>query len=186
MQAQEFVKRVKGLLPPVEDFRAILQKNGFEEEGMNSLLKRYSLPQKNEGSYEKHDDPIIELVTNFDLFGFYVGAMGFEEEITFEAGKVIFGFFDSDTLSINPKTGQIELFSHDNEEQHLLDCATSSSQFLDAFFIATELFVKRIIYEVQPNDHELNQRYIEQCTLLAGGEDYEDFFTELLEMREFN
>lgn len=142
MQAQEFVKRVKEVFPPVEESVAIIR--------------------------------------------FYFSAMSFyfASELTYEDGRIIFGSLEAEPLSINVETGEIEMYSHENDE-YLLYCAASSAEFLDALFAATELYIKRMLDKVDPYDHELNQRYIELCTSLAGGEEYEDFFTELIGRRVF-
>lgn len=132
MTADEFVEKLARLAPSLESLRSY----GYSDSGGVEHRRLYFL-QKKPFEQPIYDDPLIQLISNYDTSNFDFGLTLGKRKWDFSPppGKVHVGAVEADILVINPDTGNVELLDHGHPERVLAKCAASGEQFLEALLL---------------------------------------------------
>ncbi|WP_410222191.1 hypothetical protein [Pedobacter sp.] len=124
MTAKEFVKAIASLKPTADE----LAQHGLEGFFIEYTLRQYDIKRK---SNAEHNDPLINLVINYDVSTLDVNNISFQDIEEDDENL----FFGSDTgpnmLALYKPSGRIVAYNLDTGEI-LFHCAENSEKFLDA------------------------------------------------------
>lgn len=172
MTAAEFVTALKEIPIDVDSLRNLGVSEKYIEDKINNFrLAKKVNTQLSEGYY---DNPILDLLTNYDCSYLKIGMIEFKDTIDTE-DYIFFGKFEIDDLAIHRISGEIVMFEL-GLDHILYYCSGSGERFLDAILIAAEFLNKRSVDDNLYQDEQLNIKMAEECGDAAGGEKYYDFY----------
>lgn len=172
MKVEDFILKLKANTPSIVNYI----NNGYSEKLAIKAVSTYNVEKtKGESNY---NDELLKLVDCFSAKNLEIGIVKFYENIIEADDYFIVGEVEADWLVVDKLTGitrVIELHSAEN----LWDCAANGSRFLDAV-----LEVKLYITKSSLDENLLNQKITclvaEECSTIAGGEQFLDFYKMLL------
>lgn len=183
MNALEFSERLLSFKPD-----EILLRSTCSNEYIEYLLSSYNLKKV---TNFPENDPVIDIVKNYDVSTFSVFTLYFLKEIVQCEEYIFFGEDEADYLAINQNSENIELINHDifdlygskmfegeKKDASMLKCAKNSDHFLDALMLAVK-FSK----EVNENtggfrgvSDNVRKELCESAIIAAGGDSYRVFW----------
>lgn len=172
MTAEEFVTALRKIPIEVD----LLRTRGLTDDDIKLLKGSYQATWKNKAiDVASTENPILELVLNYDCSQLRIGMIEFYETIKETEDSIFFGQFEIDELAINRISNEIVLFEL-GLDHIICYCASNGSNFLDAILIAAEFLNKRGVNKKMYNDEQLNIQMAEECGEAAGGEKYYGFY----------
>jgi hypothetical protein len=177
MKADKFVTQLRKVFVDVQAHKD----KGFSKEDIEKLLKSYYATGKPvlSSSVTFKEDPVLDLVQNYDATSLEIGMVTFLEKIEEERDYLSFGKFEIDDLVIKKSTGNI-LMLGEGKDHVLYPCAQNGDKFLDALLIAANFFEMRSMDDVLYEDQQLTCQLAIECSEIAGGVEYEDFYKMFL------
>ena len=171
MDAKEFVEKMNSIDPKIND------NAGFDDGFINEHLNIFKFYPKDQGV--KSDNPIVELLTNYDGSKVEIGMVNFVSELNEKGGYLFFGRFDADDLVIDKRTGKVQL--KESGQAHILcDCAENSALFLDAIYCSAMHMGQIPLGAEEDEDQALVCDKAMECSAKAGGEAYLTFYKMLM------
>jgi hypothetical protein len=128
---------------------------------------------------QKSDDPLIELVTKYDLSNVAIGMVSFSALNADRHGSTV-GRVEADHLLISCANNEVLVCDIAHSGHILWRCAKDSSAFLSALAVAAQ-HLGRCAWDVTYAENPANTRAVAtRCKELAGGSDYASFWMMLL------
>jgi hypothetical protein len=175
MNALEFVNSLKEI--PTKERLSQIEKQGLGQYFMEEYIGCYTFKKKDS---KKLNNPIEELVSNFDGSSVEIGMITFDIEPFENEDYFAFGRFEVDYLVISKRTGEIKLIDHEDVNNIMYDCASDSSSFLKAI-LAAAAFLDKLPYDDNlANDQKQICEMAGNCSRIAGGNKYNGFYKTLL------
>lgn len=176
MDAVLFVEKLKKYLPD----REVLSKLGYEEMPINAYDKIFNLRKLEIKKGLKATNEIAKLFREYEVNRLRFGDYSFLSEYEDYGDYSVF-CTSSNTFLIIDKLSEGEIHEIDYDEHAFVDyCAKNAECFLQALLVYYELLSKRILKIHTLSDNEVNEKYAEKCTELAGGQKYDSFFRGLI------
>lgn len=176
MEAIEFVKKL-GNVPSEYNINKLRKMNLSEEYLLEYVNNFKFFPNEDQN---KINDPIMDLVLNFNGIGVVIGMITFDIDPFEDQSYFYFGRFEVDYLAINKTNQTIELLEDGTNNHVLCKCAVNSSQFLDAIFEGACFLNDLSFYDNIGSDQNLICQVAHKCSELAGGKEYLGFYQLLL------
>ncbi len=168
MNADEFVERLRAIVPPIVELLASGQTREEAE-----TFRRSVVPEWRPGMTERVErNPILDLMCRCNLTAVGLGVVTFLESPVRSPGRIVFGKAEADWLVIDETTGVVKLVDHANQDYTICECAASSSSFLDALIAGME--------NKAPDSEGENMSVVDYCSFLAGGDKYREFYAQIL------
>lgn len=159
MNAKEFADKMNFIEPKIDDSAA------FDESFINQHLNIFKFYPKGQGI--KSDDPIVELLTNYEASNVEIGMINFISEPNEKGEYLFFGRFDADDLVIHKKTGRVQL--KEFGKAHILcDCAENSALFLDALYCSAMHLGQIPLGAEEEEDPAIVCDKARECSIKAG------------------
>ncbi len=114
-------------------------------------------------------DPIIKLLSEFDMEELTIGMITFNNELKEINGFWLFGKFEVDELAIDRSSKEIVMLE-ESTNRLLLDCALDSSHFLDAIIYIGKFLERSGVGENLYEDEDINLTIAEESARIAGGQ----------------
>ena len=171
MTAANFIDKVNTQKPSLQDFK---------DAGFDSLAE--ILFKRNQVSFlggPVSDNEIINLISNYDVSGFEVGNITFENKPVESRTHIFFGKEEA-LLAINKSDHQIVLLDHADLSFVIRHCAKDANHFLDALIVVWESYIVFLLNQGLAQDDSYRIKMVEKCAYLAGGENYKAFYNDLL------
>lgn len=173
MNSKDFIKGLALLMPDKEH----LQSAGYGEKEIERIAARFNIEPTR--VYKAEDDPIIDLLLNYQVDKLEIGMIHFQEELLENENYFLFGNFAGDALCIDKSNKNIVLIDEQTGDQ-LLFCASNSSTFLNAILFASNFLSEKIIKLDFGDDQAASCHYACQASTIAGGSEYLDFYKQLV------
>lgn len=183
MNALEFSERLLSFKPD-----EILLRSIGKIEIADRILSSYSLKKV---TNFPENDPVIDIVKNYDVSTFSVFTLYFLKEIVQCEEYIFFGEDEADYLAINQNSENIELINHDifdlygskmfegeKKDAIMLKCAKNSDHFLDALMVAAK-FQKEVNENIggfMGVSDNIRKELCESAIIVAGGNNYRVFW----------
>jgi hypothetical protein len=174
MNAVDFTNKIKKLTPSKEN----LVNSGFSNERAKEIIKHYFICNKDNQLEVKSE--IVKLLTNYDVSNVEIGMIRFQKDLIESNRYFYFARFELDYLANDKQTDEIVLIDYNSDEFVMCKCALNSSCFLDAVLFACEGLTLFLLDENISNNENYVKQLIEKCTLIAGGNEYFDFYQTFL------
>lgn len=173
MNAENFVMELEKIPQSIEQ----LQKQEVSKNYIKTLLESYKVKKRSKNIHS--DNPIIELIENYDATNVQIGMIGFDERIEQNEEYMFFGKFEVDDLAIKKSLGTVVLLEN-GLDYVVYQCASSGSNFLDAIIVAAGYLEKRAVDDNLYENQELTCKIAEECAEIAGSKStYQEFYKML-------
>jgi hypothetical protein len=175
MDADTFVEKLWNCAPPIDSLIHVgLGAMAAEE---FQLRNRADLRQR---SAEPHNNPLIDLVSRYDVSRLEIGIVRFYDGVQRLDGSWQVGKAEADPLVISKFSGEVEVRDLTDETAMLWRCAVNGAFFLEAMLHAG-CFLSRASYDLALSDDQ-SARCAQAiaCARVAGGEPYRAFYNVLL------
>ena len=177
MNAIDFVEGLKNI--PSEKNINKYKEDGLNNDFIREYLESYLFKSRG-GPIVSNEDPIKDLVSNYDGASVALGMVTFDIEPKEGSEYFLFGRFEGDHMVINNRTGEIEQQEYGRVNHVLSKAAQNSSRFLDAMLEAAKFLDACGVDDDLYEDQDAINAVAEKCSQLAGGQDYIDFYRVLL------
>jgi hypothetical protein len=181
MQAELFVRQLLFCAPTTDKLNEL----GLSEAEATEFIRSYACLPKSPATtrppIKDASDPLIELLSNWDLSNVQIGMVSFLDapEVSKE-GHVQIARVELDPLFITAD-GREVVVSEAGSEKHLLWRASKTGgQLLDALIVAAKFLTQRAVQEINMDDSDAAKRIAELCATLAGGTEYHPFYAMLV------
>jgi len=174
MDAQIFADELRQLAPPAEK----LAEKGISSEGIEREQKSYLCVEKK--GLERQDDPILDLITRYDLSSVEIGMVRFVDEAVQQDGSIYIGEFEVDPILMDITSKEIYVVDRDAHNHIMSWCARNGDSFLDALIIAERRLSRCGIDYALSNDQVAACEIASDCAKVAGGTKYLNFYKTLV------
>lgn len=174
----EFIEKLKKIPLKYEDYKKLGLADDYI---MNGIIKKFTFinRRKRDEVLIKGDDPVVLLISEFDVSMVGIGMISFNEKLEVNNGLILFAKLEVDDLAISQLTNEIVLVAESTEEI-LYYCASNSANFLEALIFIGAFLQKRSVNDFLFEDEQTNISIAEECSELAGGEKYFRFYRMML------
>lgn len=117
---------------------------------------------------------LLDLIGNYDCNNLQIGMLSFNLKTIEDDSYFYIGKMEVDDLVINKKNSQVEVIEF-GVRNVLWECALNSASFLEALILCAKYLNDRVF---EP-DGDSNVNAIKKATDIAGGNDYNNFYTTL-------
>jgi len=174
MDAQKFAKELIQLAPPAEK----LAEKGISPESIERAQKSYLCIEKK--GLDRQDDPVLDLITRYDLSSVEIGMVRFTDTPIVQDGSMCIGEFEVDPILMDITSGEIYVVDLAARNHIMWWCAKNGESFLDALIIA-ERHLSRCGYDYTfAGDQAAAFEVASNCAEAAGGRKYLDFYKVLV------
>lgn len=175
MLAETFLKKLENNAPSLES----LKKIGFNDDEAKMFIQKYIASEK--PIYNNiYKEELLRLVNNYQLEKVEIGIISFYNKINESSNYFYLGKAEIDLLVINKITGEVQIFENDAPEKLLWNCASNGGNFLDALIHCVPFFNKSMFDDKLWNNSNIILEMAIQCSELAGGNRYLDFYKMFL------
>lgn len=147
------------------------------EEYINTTLNSYIVKRRNYNSSYQH--PFIKFIEEYTLTNFSIAGIQFNHKVKERKTDYLIGGYDANELILDKNDNKIKW--KEVYKTHILEeCAKNYMCFLNALLEVQKNITEAIIDEQLEGDqsHRCRSAYI--CSLKAGGEEYENFYCNVL------
>jgi hypothetical protein len=177
INVSQIVDKISKLSPGYSDFKSL----GYNDVMIAKELSGYHLTPKYGIKYElKINNLLIDLLTEYDCSNLQIGIINFFKEIIITDEFIIIGEAETDLLTINNVDQSVNIIDYTNNRYVICKCSCNAESFLHAMLHALEFFSNRIKNPRLAYDTEYTGKYIEECTIISGGIQYNDFYSLLM------
>jgi hypothetical protein len=179
MDAISFKEALAKAKPSVQD----LITAGLSKTDASQFLLSYDVNDRLEKLPSEIPDPTLrDLFSRFDLSGVEIGMVRLLEHPNSTEFGWIFGLVESDPILVDQNNKEIVSIDHEAPEHVVWRCAKDGNSFLSALALSAK-YLSGLVLE---HDYDTNYKRdtLNECTSLAGGGRYSDFFRMLLNMNE--
>jgi hypothetical protein len=168
MNTEQYVKELRNLTPN----KNIYENRGFSDAYINEVIESFDC--KKERNIQTYDNPLLELVENYEASKIQIGMIYFSDSVEVANEYYIIGKVESDPLVVEKSTGVVKVLEY-GVNHEMWECAESGSKFLDAL-----IELGKFIVATEADNYNDACVAANNCSLLAGGELYVDFYKMLL------
>jgi len=172
----EFIERLKGVPFSYEEYLKI----GLDEDFIIEKVSAYNPGKRLSNLSEHSDNPLIRLVEDYDVSKTEIGMVWFGAQVTDTEDYSYIGKFEVDFLCVSKLTKEVVILSFDDPSSIAYRCAQNGASFLDAIIVAAKFLEACGIDDNLYNDQEAICSMAENCSELAGGNKYLNFYKVLL------
>lgn len=177
MIAEEFVRKLSSVAPPIESLLEI----GLSETEAESFRDRYVCKPKSIPLPLIASNEILDLVIQWDVNLMEIGMVRLLDTPSIHRGSGIqIGFVEADPLVMLDTSLELVVEELGTTGHILWKSAQSPGQFLDALLVAANFFSKRTVGVVDFDDSETAKTTADECASIAGGDEHIDFYYMLL------
>jgi hypothetical protein len=172
MKAEEFVIKMKEAAPSIDDYI----KKGYSEKLADTVVKSYFADKKKDST--KYKDDLVQLIDVYDTSNISVGQIKFYSEIDERPDYYIVGQMEADWLIVDKITGivrVVELYTGID----IWECAINGSIFLEIMLMIKK-FIAKTVFDDLWDDQNITCMMSEECSRVAGGEQFLEFYKILL------
>lgn len=183
MTADEFVAATEALPPDRETFRAQLVKefaavdSALESSAdvVNVFLRMFHFPMRQDGAVARFADPLVDLITRYDMTGFDSCGIRFNEAPEWADDVIVIGIETEESLVVDRASGEVQVIELHSRTLPAR-CAKDSARFFDALLPLVALGKRKIAYGIDIHDGTHGPEAVARCTELAGGVRYQTFY----------
>lgn len=176
MTEQEFVDKVKETPLSREQYASI----GVSEQFIARTIEGYNPKPKSSTQRTYVDDPLVRLIVNYDVTTTEIGMISFESEVGETEDHYYVGKFEADFLCVCKFSKQVVILAFDDPLSEMYKCAQNSSMFFAAMIVAAKFLERAALEEVLRDNQSVICATAENCSEIAGGQKYLDFYKVLL------
>lgn len=176
MTEREFIERLREIPFSREQYASA----GVSEEFIARTIEGYNPKFKTSIRYVYSDDPLIRLVSDYDVSKTEVGMICFDSEVDETDEYYYVGKFEVDLLCVSKFSKEIVILAFDDPLRVIYKCAQNSFVFLEAIIVAAKFLEKCGLNADVRNNQLTICSMAENCSELAGGKKYLDFYKVLL------
>jgi hypothetical protein len=173
MTATEFVNAFRKQAPDIKQPAALTISTEF----IAQPSPMYRFPQKKSDLIYK--DSLLELVANYDLKNIEIGMVTFRDELSEDDNYYYIGNVEVDLLVKSKQSGIIQVLEFDQPSKLLWSCATNGALFLDALLVCDNYLEKCVLDEALFENEIVRAAMVSECSEMAGGIEYIDFYEML-------
>lgn len=178
MKAKDFLDRLEALKPTPNE----LNESGIPEESHAIFIDAYEASMNPNIQYH-NDDPVLDLIENYDASKLEIGMVTFSEPRDLHENLLQIGRFEEDALCLNSNNGEVVVVDG-NEPEHLMwKCSSNTDTFLSALICAASFLSGKLRQDSQFDQIAIND-VVRECSVIAGGDTYIDFYKVLLASEE--
>lgn len=176
MTADDFIRQLAAAAPRSEQLQRVGLSPGESED---FRLSYFSKPKPTFAG-ERQTDPLLDLLSRYDLGKVEIGMVTFASEIGADPDVWRVGKVEADPLVEDRRTSEVRVNEGNPRGQVLWRCARDGGRFLDALLPAA-VFLGQCAYDSTVSENSgLHQAKAQECALAAGGNDYLDFYRMLV------
>lgn len=176
MNEKEFVDKLKETPFSRGQYASI----GVSEQFINRTIEGYNPKLKTSLHRDDTDDPLVRLVNNYDVTKTEIGMVCFESEVDESDDYYFVGKFEADFLCISKFSKEVVILAFDDPLTEMYKCAQNSSRFFEAIIVAAKFLEKAGLDQVLRDSQPTICSMAENCSEIAGGRKYLDFYKVLL------
>lgn len=176
MNEIEFVEQLRD----VPFSHEVYSKIGLDKDYIIERISTYNPIEKKSNQNTCIDDPLVRLVTDYDVSSTEIGMVWFGSKVTETDNYFYVGKFEVDFLCVSRFSKEVVVLSFEDPLTIAYLCAQNSFLFLEAMIVAAKFLEKCGIDESLYNDQKAICSMAENCAELSGGEKYLDFYKVLL------
>lgn len=169
ISANFFVKTLKSLAPKEDNLRS----QGLDDEDIFEIVSSYNIIKINNDKLTT-ENPILDLIHQYDLKNMEVGEITFSNEIKYIDEHIYFGNSESNIILINAQTGFIEVRDREDYSFIMYTCASSPSNFLESILKVSYYLTLALV------DDSSIYLAAKDCTLLSGCNESMNYYLTLL------
>ena len=177
MNEKEFVESFKKIAPAKED----LTKLNLPEDFINDLLNSYNCEEKVSPASKRFSDNILlNLISGYDCSKAEIGMIRFLPEVIEKPAFYQVGKLDVDVLVLDKISLGINVVDARKPRHIMWKCASNGEKFLEALLISAKFLVSKLNDMENEPDPATIFRYVNQCSEVAGGDEYKKFYKLIL------
>lgn len=176
MNKELFVERLRLLAPSKDD----LQKYDVQEDYIQQLIISYQCTPKATSDFLLNNDTLLSLLSYYDCSKIEIGTVSLIKSPIEEANFYQVGNVDADILALNKISLQVEVLDYTSTNHVIWECASNSSNFLEALLLCAEYLTSKLKNLSDDEDPMILLQHVNRCAEIAGGEEYADFYKMLL------
>jgi hypothetical protein len=176
MNEIEFIDRLKHTPFSREEYLRI----GLDDDFINKKISSYNPIRREQVRNVDADDPVIRLVLDYDVSNTEIGMVWFGFHVTEMEDFLCVGKFEADFLCVSKLSKEVVVVPFDNPLAVTYRCAQNSFLFLEAMIVAARFLENCGIDDNLYHDQKTICAMAENCSELAGGKVYLDFYKVLL------
>ncbi|MEK6153608.1 hypothetical protein WIW50_10130 [Flavobacteriaceae bacterium 3-367] len=176
MTSSEFVDNLKLIAPSEKS----LVEQGLKKDFIENYLDGYNLKMIN--SETVTDDPLLDLIYKYDISNLDIGMIRFEnrDDIMDTGRFILFGSYDADVVAIDKITNEVVVLDWEEESRIMGKCSKDTETFLSALLKVAEFNEKMSSNDNLLNDQDAIKNKAREIASTAGGENYIDFYLNIL------
>lgn len=175
MKASEFVIELNKIKPTKEQ----LSTQNLSEDFINEFIASYECIPKKEFK-SKFDSELLNLFENFDVSKIVIGMITFNSVIEVSENYFFIGKVEIDSLVLDKHDDSLKVISSEDDSSILWECAENSDRFLEALIVLAKFLTQRMFNDDLWEDLSIGEGVAANCSVLAGGDKYADFYKMLL------
>lgn len=169
MNAEQFIEEYKKL----EYSKDELMSFGASEKSYKQYSDAFKVTVVND--VVMYSDPIIDLISRYDLEYVEIGMVTFKKQIIEVAEYYIIGNYEIEEIGISKLNGEI-VNVDESREFSTMSIAKDSESFLKSLLFAVKFFNNREKYPTLLQDEEFAEIMVNECAEIAGGSKYLEFY----------
>ncbi len=174
MNTEQFVSELRDLAPTINQLNNL----GFSKSEGLEFIESYNCVSKKKSVY--YENQLLNLLNNYILSSIEIASITFTDHMKSVNGKIIFGNIDSDLLVYEINSG-IYLVDYTNHSHVITSCARSGENFLNALIQIARYSTRCLLDEQFREDPAILRSTIYKCSIEAGGEEYQQFYSMVLD-----
>ena len=182
MTPKEFIKQVESFRPTKQE----LLNSGIDEDGIERILNGYViLPRHEPINIGINDNFYRDLIGEYDISNIEIGPICFPEiPSSLNPNQLIIAYDCTAPIVVDKSTDEVLLLDM-NEPTHVMaSCAKNIKAFFSALLLANDFLDTLSKDESLWDDPDSAKPIIAQCTLMAGGKKYRQFYEMLVGLEE--
>jgi hypothetical protein len=177
MTAEEFVSVLADHTPSIDALLAL----GMSESGATRLREGHLASRRvSADETAPSENELLRLLHGWDVSKLQVGMVWFRGQPLYDAGAGwVVGSVEIDPLVLREATGSVDVRDFYNSSHVMWDAAESGESFLAALAHAQAFFSRCVLGEVSHDDNAIARSIAQECSTLAGGPRYLEFYLML-------
>ncbi|MDA3616330.1 hypothetical protein [Polluticaenibacter yanchengensis] len=156
-------------------------KLGYLENDIENELREFKCFTKKGNINETYsNNELLNLLSKYDCSNVRIGILVFYENVEETDNYYILGEAETDLLTLNKVTLEIQVLDYTNTDYVIYNCASNGENFMDALLLAANLFSNRIKDLNLAFNEYYTYEFVVACSSKAGGDKYLDFYKVLL------
>jgi hypothetical protein len=176
MTEKEFIEKLRSIPYSREEYARL----GVSDAFIENTISGYNPKQRNRISMAVTDDPLIRLVSVYDVSKTEIGLIWLGDEVTETEDYYYVGKFEVDYLCISKFSHEVVIIPFDDPLSIMYKCSQNGFLFLDAIVEAAKFLETCGMEKNVRTNQGLICSMAVHCAELAGGKEYLTFYQVLL------